>query len=67
MFALLAYIAATLFVLVIQARDTRTTRAEAQDALIAKAEALGFNAYVLGAELSIALAEALMEEYGTSY
>ena len=67
MFALLAYVFAVLFVLTVQARDIRTTKAEAQDALIAKAEALGFNAYVLGAELSIALAEALMEEYGTSY
>ena len=57
MFALLAYIAATLFALCIQARDIRTT----------KAESLGFNSQVLGAELSIALAEALLEEYGTGY
>ena len=57
MFALLAYVSATLFVLVIQARDIRTT----------KAESLGFNAHVLGADLSIQLAEALLEEYGTGY
>ena len=57
MFALLAYIAATLFALCIQARDIRTQ----------KAEALGMNAQVLGADLSILLAEALLEEYGTGY